>query len=457
LIEQELFDSKPFLLGFKNGVFDMKTKEFRRQTSEDRIARSCGEDYLVDDYSEDPEFVEQYDFICERVAEIMPDAEQRKMLRLTLGSCLIGQLVAHFHIFLGDGSNGKSVLFTMLRVFLGTYLAKVSVANVCKRTTGPNPELANMDRTRACMLNELGKAVLDFDMIRELTGSTEFNARTLYSGKFSCNSYNTLLADTNDPPKFATDPKTYSLLRRIYIQLFSVKFGEDRKVESYVDPSFWREPVRLAALQAWFLGCADELIEAMKASKSKGSIECALEAQYQKCPELVKAKTELFQQSYWKAPIIHSLFDAHFAKEEEGDTFYEGQIPLRLIVDRLITDGVRRPRSIDRLDIETNVKMLLQKQGRLVEDEVMRIQKTKLCNFEQLKTLAGKNYKSTTDYRGFAKGYRLLDPDVPSDTGGVKDQLFLKVLENLCDDKRKKHHDEDDEEEEEPAFKRTKL
>ena len=67
-------DSNPYVIGFKNGVYDLKANEFRDGKQEDYISMEMGVDYDKDMTSSDASVIEVYDFL----EKVFPDKSIRE-------------------------------------------------------------------------------------------------------------------------------------------------------------------------------------------------------------------------------------------------------------------------------------------------------------------------------------------------------------------------------------------
>lgn len=102
----DIFDLKPHLIGFNNGIYDLNANTLRNGKRDDFVSKSTGYDYI-----------EQNDkdvaFLFEFINKIMPVKEERDVLLKALASGLFGQK-HHFFILVGKGGNGKNTLVSKL-------------------------------------------------------------------------------------------------------------------------------------------------------------------------------------------------------------------------------------------------------------------------------------------------------------------------------------------------------
>lgn len=100
---EELLDSHPHLVGFENGVYDLRMHEFRPGLPDDYISFSTGRHYI--DY--DATSVEAQD-IHRYLAQVFTNANVRKFMMDTLACAMDGGIRQEkFYIFTGSGCHAK--------------------------------------------------------------------------------------------------------------------------------------------------------------------------------------------------------------------------------------------------------------------------------------------------------------------------------------------------------------
>lgn len=90
---------------FNNGVLDLNTFEFRDGEPRDMISR-----YIPVNYKPKEINTKHSKWIDNYFTQLFPDEEVKHYILMFLSSCLSGELLQRFHIFTGDGENGKSRL-----------------------------------------------------------------------------------------------------------------------------------------------------------------------------------------------------------------------------------------------------------------------------------------------------------------------------------------------------------
>ena len=109
-----LLDGNPYLIGFDNGIYDLKKMEFRDGTPLDYVTLSVGYNY-IDNYTDEKRIIKFFE-------DIQPDKQDREYLLTLLGSCLEhNNSEEKFNIFSGTGRNGKTMVDNMLINTFGKY------------------------------------------------------------------------------------------------------------------------------------------------------------------------------------------------------------------------------------------------------------------------------------------------------------------------------------------------
>lgn len=111
------------LIGFNNGVYDLKNGIFRVKNSNDNVLLSVGYDYK-DNYTYDsPEIKQLLNFF----EKVFVDEELREYCLLSFASFLNGYTDNQkFRFFIGLGANGKTAVMALLKKTFGDYFGFVS-------------------------------------------------------------------------------------------------------------------------------------------------------------------------------------------------------------------------------------------------------------------------------------------------------------------------------------------
>lgn len=229
------FDSDPYLLNCRNGVYDMREQKFRFAKPEDyfTLTVSCNYPTGIN--------VNKCDRWFSFVDEIMEgDKEKTAFLQRALGYSLLG-VNREECMFLAYGKtrSGKGTLFNTIAKVLGMgtdtgYGGSINSSLVCESKfkdrdyNAPEPMLADTVGTRYLTLSETKKgALLDVNAIKSLTGRDPRKTRQLHCPAFTFTPQFTMWLSTNFLPKVNDD--TLFKSDRLWVIEFNKHFdGDDR-------------------------------------------------------------------------------------------------------------------------------------------------------------------------------------------------------------------------------------
>jgi len=246
----ELLDSYNHLLGFKNGVYDLRTEEFRIGRPEDYVSMSTKINYVPYDPNDSDiqEIMKFYKsiFVIKRI---------RDYIFLRTASFLSGTTKDEtFDIYSGGGGNGKSKHIELVEACLGDYAAKLPITLLTQKrgsSSGAAPELARTKGKRLCTLQEPDtNTTLNVGLMKELTGGDKIMVRALYSEPFEFKPQYKLVLLCNDKPKLpAHDEGAWRRIKNTeYISKFTLEPAADKvlqfKINQTLSEKFerWAEP-----------------------------------------------------------------------------------------------------------------------------------------------------------------------------------------------------------------------
>lgn len=214
-------DREPMLLGVENGVVDLRTGQLRADARDDFVTKRCRVAY---DPSAPRELFER--FIREITGELIPaqrDASgavlpetvgrirERERLAVYLKR-LIGYVATgltreqKLFLFIGCGSNGKSILLDLVIGILGDYARVLpAAALMTARFEGdaerPTPLLASLAGARLAVASESKDGQnLDVGLIKAHTGDGRMVARKMRENSFEFDITHKLILATNARP-----------------------------------------------------------------------------------------------------------------------------------------------------------------------------------------------------------------------------------------------------------------
>jgi len=178
---KEKLNQNPYLIGFKNGVYDLKECRFRDGYPEDFISKSVPIDYK--EYDETSEEVQQ---IIEFLQKVFPDKSIRKYFLDTYSDIFVGgNSQKKVYLWTGEGDNGKSITQTLFEKMLGELAIKFNTQYFTgkKTSTGSaNPELARAAPPVRHVTMEEPDAdeTLNIGELKKLSGGDSYWARDLF-------------------------------------------------------------------------------------------------------------------------------------------------------------------------------------------------------------------------------------------------------------------------------------
>lgn len=190
-VKESEFDTKPYSLGFEDGVYDCRAK--RLLTGEEAKSRlvSATTGYRYDEMREVSEDETEWHAFTRFFEQIHVDAEIRRYLLSTLHGAahrVNNQLVlVHYNAV---GSNGKSTWFDLVKAAFGDlYVSckpELLVAPSFTTANAPNEELMSMRSKCVAVFSEPSVAhKLQASFIKGLTGGDMQSARGLHEKKQS--------------------------------------------------------------------------------------------------------------------------------------------------------------------------------------------------------------------------------------------------------------------------------
>lgn len=257
----KLLNKDNFLLGFENGVYDLKHNIFRQGIPEDYISLQMGVPYS--EYKEDDPLVGDIESFYEK---IFPDKTIKTFFLDIMSDIFVGgnkKKIVQF--WTGEGDNGKSVVESFFEKILGEYTVKLPTSLLTgKRTasSSASPELIRAaGGVRWCVLQEpSGDDRIDNGILKELSGNDSFYARGLFQEGADHEPSFSLGVVCNVPPVIMGDKATWN---RIRVIPFESRFTNDAP-ESYeeqllqkkfpMDPYFKEEKMpNLLKPMLWYM------------------------------------------------------------------------------------------------------------------------------------------------------------------------------------------------------------
>lgn len=274
------------LIGCENGVYNLRTGEFREGQPEDFVSMSTKLNYLTSDeegkYSESHPKIQA---VNEFFRKIQPKASVCEYLQLLLGYCLYGRnILEQFYILEGVGGNGKSKLIELMEMALGPYAAGIASNYFTQKRANSgaaNPEVANIVHARLVTTQEMEETEkMNLAVFKGICGNDKIVYRPMYGASREVRpKFNILMAVNHLPALPPDDTGTWRRVRLIrFLSRFVDNPDPNSEYEHLKDPLLaekfhqWREPM-LYLLFEWHRkfrenGCKlEEPIEVLEATR----------------------------------------------------------------------------------------------------------------------------------------------------------------------------------------------
>lgn len=237
-------DKNAWLIGFRNGVYDLKASVFRPGIPEDYISLQMPIEYS--EYTEDDPLVKDvHDFF----SKIFPDKEVRDYFMDVSSDVFVGgNKRKHVYFWSGEGDNGKSVTELFFEKMFGEYAIKLPTSLIVgKRTqsSAASPELVRAGNgVRWAILQEPDKRdVINIGLLKELSGNDSFFARGLFQEGGEIEPMFKLNVICNDPPSIPySDKATWNRIRVIPFESTFSNDAPDSHEEQILQKIFPKDP-----------------------------------------------------------------------------------------------------------------------------------------------------------------------------------------------------------------------
>ena len=224
----EELDKNDYLVGFTNGVYDLKNNIFRKGTIEDKVSFTTH--YAWNDKRDDK-------FFDELINSMFETREMAKYFKIHIGSCLeASNKEEKIYFWTGAGRNGKGTIDTLLSKTLGSYYTQLdngyyTIAK--KQNSIAEPELIKLENKRVVMTFEPAEATKYINnKTKKISGNDIIECRDLYGKSKEIKEIQTnfkCVVQTNYLPQF--DEVDIGILQRIEVLRFPYSFLESTKID----------------------------------------------------------------------------------------------------------------------------------------------------------------------------------------------------------------------------------
>lgn len=254
-------DKNAWLIGFKNGIYDLKNHVFRAGIPEDYLSLQMPIDYS--EYDDEHYMVKEVKNFLEK---IFPDRDVRDyFINISSEVFVGGNQKKHVLFWSGEGDNGKSVTQTFFEKMLGEYAIKLPTSLIVGKrsiSSAASPELVRAGNgVRWAILQEPDKKdVINIGILKELSGNDSFYARGLFQNGCEIEPMFKLVVICNDPPSIPySDKATWNRIRVVPFESTFVNNAPASIEEQLLQKRFPKDPYFMEKIPdmikpfAWFL------------------------------------------------------------------------------------------------------------------------------------------------------------------------------------------------------------
>jgi putative DNA primase/helicase len=229
-------DQKPMLLACDNGVVDLETGD---------LIDGNPLDYLVRAIPVQFKGIDEPAPVWERFISEIHQADEFliEFIHRFFGYCLTGRDPEQVYAcFIGEGANGKGIMFEILREILGDLSWSINPevlldSKIQKSPDGPSPSTMSLQGRRLVVASETDEGrKISGGQIKRFTGSDTLTGRNLFD-KYDTNFSPThkLVLYTNHAPTGLT--ADFALLRRLLYIYYPLRYVDDIEYWSKLEPN----------------------------------------------------------------------------------------------------------------------------------------------------------------------------------------------------------------------------
>lgn len=254
-IDGDEIDQKRMLLPCPNGVIDCTTARLHPGKPSDYLLRAIPVEYperlgweAIRNYLETGEgfWWPEWSNFVDRLVEPLPSGEVDRevilCLQKLLGNSITGDVSLHkIVIVVGDGRNGKGVMFRTIQNILGGLAWKIKAELLLDQkqamsTAGPSPQLMALRFKRLVVASETDKhRYISASLVKDFSGGDTINARDMFGiDEENIDPTWHLWMQTNNIPGGLM--KEFSLRQRLVLFTFPYMYVDDVDLESRKEP-----------------------------------------------------------------------------------------------------------------------------------------------------------------------------------------------------------------------------
>ncbi len=222
---EELLDAHSHLLGFENGVYDLRLHEFRDGIPDDYISFTTGRNYIP--YNPNSLEVKEINLF---MSQVFTNPYICKFVKDVFSSIIDGGIRHEkFYIFTGSGSNAKSKILELIQKCMGEYYCILPISLLTQKRAASNSAQSELERTRgrrfAVMQEPSEGEKINIGLMKELSGGDRIMTRGLFKEPIEFKPQFKMIMTCNELPEVPSDDG--GTWRRIRVVDFSSKFVEE--------------------------------------------------------------------------------------------------------------------------------------------------------------------------------------------------------------------------------------
>ena len=316
-------DANSYLIGFNNGVYDLKEHVFRPGKQEDMLTMSVG-------YNFTPEKSTNYASLIQFLEDIQPNKLERDYLLTYLSTALFGNSLELFTILTGQGRNGKSKLIELLKMTFGNYYGSVKSQLFTRPqpdASSPDPGLLNLQKKKLVISSEPEKnQKLNSGFIKFITGRDSTQLRACHQNEMIDfePTFVTLFV-CNDIPE--TDDIDTAFSKRLRCINFPTEFCDkpvkdnQKQINTAINENFnsWRNDLMLLLLEHYKVYQTEKKLVATKEIlKWTKKYESETDVYLQFLNECTEEKEGEKIKTSCLYPIFKEWWDSNFSTKSIG-------------------------------------------------------------------------------------------------------------------------------------------
>ena len=224
------FDANPYELNLLNSVYNFKSDTFRDHSPRDCFYKQA--QVVYDHQAGEPRYWLQFLRLI-----FNDDHKLIAFIQRCVGYSMTGLTDLQVILFCyGGGQNGKSTFFALLRLLLQDYYTSLPVDTLLTKVKSSSDEyqLSKLKGARMVVADEIPKGRrLQENMVKNLTGGEQINARNPYEKPFDFDPTHTLWLFGNHKPVIqGTDE---GIWRRVHLIPFTIKIDNPRDMKEVLD------------------------------------------------------------------------------------------------------------------------------------------------------------------------------------------------------------------------------